>query len=65
MDFIDALPVSQGKSTILVAVDTLSEYADFIPVTHPYKANTVAQPFLDYIYKLHGLSKSIVSDRDK
>ncbi|GJZ05333.1 retrotransposon-related protein [Tanacetum coccineum] len=63
--FVDALPMSQGKSTILVLVDRLSKYAHFIPVTHPYTAKTIAQLFLDHIYKLHGLLKSIVSDRDK
>ena len=65
MDFIDFLPVSQGKSTILVVVDRLSKYAHFIPVTHPYTAKSIAQLFLDNIYKLHGLPETIVSDRDK
>ena len=65
MDFIDSLPVSQGKSTILVVVDRLSKYAHFIPVTHPYTAKSIAQLFLDNIYKLHGLPETIVSDRDK
>ncbi|GKD51321.1 putative mitochondrial protein [Tanacetum coccineum] len=60
-----ALPLPQGKSTILVVVDRLSKYAHFIPVTHPYTSKTISQLFLDHIYKLHGLPKSIVSDRDK
>ena len=64
MDFIDSLSVSQGKSTILVVVDRLSKYAHFIAVTHPYTAKNIAQLFLDHIYKLHGLPKTIVSDRD-
>ncbi|GJT65263.1 hypothetical protein Tco_1016743 [Tanacetum coccineum] len=33
--------------------------------THPYTAKTIAQFFLDHIYRLYGLLKSIVSDRDK
>ncbi|GKE22302.1 retrotransposon-related protein [Tanacetum coccineum] len=65
MDFIDSLPVSQGKSTVLVVVDRLSKQAHFIPVTHPYTAKVIAQLFLDNNYKLHGLPKTIVSDRDK
>ncbi|GJX59479.1 retrotransposon-related protein [Tanacetum coccineum] len=65
MDFLDSLPMSQGKSTILVIADRLSKYVHFIAVTHPYTAKTIARLFLDNIHKLHGLPKTIVSDRDK
>ncbi|GJV75382.1 retrotransposon-related protein [Tanacetum coccineum] len=65
MDLIDSLPVSQGKSTVLVVVDRLSKQSHFIPVTHPYTAKVIAQLFLDNNYKLHGLPKTIVSDKDK
>lgn len=65
MDFIEGLPLSQGKFAIMVVVDRLTKYAHFIPLKHPYTAITVAKVFLEQIVRLHGIPKSIVSDRDK
>lgn len=64
MDFIERLPKSEGYSVILVIVDRFTKFAHFLPVRHPYTANTIAQLFLDNIVKLHGLPQNIVSDKD-
>ncbi|WVZ71633.1 hypothetical protein U9M48_020200 [Paspalum notatum var. saurae] len=61
MDFIEGLPKSKNHDTILVVVDKLTKYAHFLPPTHPYTAFTVAQVFVNHIYKLHGMPKIIIS----
>ncbi|GKD12598.1 reverse transcriptase [Tanacetum coccineum] len=65
MNFIKGLTKSQGKNVIFMVVDMFSKYAHFIPLTHPFTANQVAQVFLDNVYKLHGMPESIVCDKDK
>lgn len=64
MDFIEALPKSEGHTVILVLVDRLTKYAHFIAVKHPYTAATITHLFLDHVVKLHGMPSTIVSDRD-
>jgi transposase InsO family protein len=64
MDFIEALPRVNGKSVILTVVDRFSKYCHFIPLAHPYSAESVAQVFFAEIVRLHGVPQSIVSDRD-
>jgi len=65
MDFIEGLPKSRGKDSILVVVDRLSKYAHFLPLAHPFTAAIVAQLYFERIFKLHGLPKIIVIDRDR
>jgi transposase InsO family protein len=65
LDFVEGLPKSKNYNTILVAIDKFSKYAHFLPLTHPYTAQVVAQHFFHSVYKLHGLPKFIISDRDK
>jgi hypothetical protein len=64
MDFITGLPKSGNKSIIMVVVDCLSRYDDFWALQHPLTASTVAQIFMDQVFKLHGLSHSIFSNHD-
>jgi hypothetical protein len=38
MDFIEGLSLSHENSVLLVVVDGLSKYAQFMPISHPFIA---------------------------
>lgn len=64
MGFINGLPNSGHANRIMVVADKFSKYAHFIPLHHPFSAQKVAQVFLHFVFRLHGLPTHIISDRD-
>jgi hypothetical protein len=64
MDFIVGLPnTSQKHDSIWVIVDRLTKTAYFLPVHTTYNAKKYAEIYLDQIVRLHGVPKTIISDR--
>lgn len=64
MDFIVGLPkTSQGYDSIWVIVDRLTKSAHFLPVRTSYTYKDYAELYLSRIVCLHGVPKTIVSDR--
>ena len=64
MDFVTCLPNSKGYTAVLVVVDRLSKQAHFGALPKSYSATRVADLFSQFVCKLHGIPRSIVSDRD-
>jgi hypothetical protein len=64
MDFIIGLPnTSLRHDSIWVIVDRLTKTAHFLPVHTTYNAKKYAEIYLDQIVRLHGVPKTIISDR--
>lgn len=64
MDFITGLPKAHGKDCIYVIVDRLTKYAHFFAISTNYSVVQKAEVFFKEVFRLHGLPRNIVSDRD-
>ena len=65
MDFIISLPKTfRQHDSIMVIVDKLSKVNHFILVKYNYKDVNITHIFLKDIFRLHGVPKVIISDRD-
>lgn len=64
MDFITRLPEVQGLDCIYVVVDILTKFAHFFAIPAKDSASQVTELFFREVFRLHGLPKTIVSDRD-
>jgi hypothetical protein len=65
MDLITSLPPTANRhDAIFTIVDRFSKMCHFIPTTSNVDAPGLASLFITHIMKLHGLPKSIISDRD-
>jgi hypothetical protein len=64
MGFIVGLPLTPRKhDSIWVIVDRLTKTAHFIPVHTTYSAERYAEIYVDLVVRLHGVPKTILSDR--
>ena len=65
MDFIIEFPMNMRQhDPIVVVVDKITNESHFISVNSTHKADSIAKIFMKDIFRLHGLPKAIVSDRD-
>ena len=65
MDFVVGLPLTGRKhDSVWVIVDQLTKSAHFLPVRTDYSLDKLAELYIREIVQLHGIPKSIISDRD-
>jgi hypothetical protein len=64
LDYLTHLPESNGCNSVLIVVDHLTRMAHFLPCTEFVTAEETATLFLQGLYRLHGLPRVLVSDRD-
>ena len=64
VDFITKLPLAQRYDSILVVYNRLTKIAYFVPTIEKTLTEGVARLFWYNIWKLYGLSESIIMDRE-
>ena len=64
LDLITGLPKANGKDAILVVVDKLTKYVQFIVTTTEVTALQTAELLLKHVVKYFGLPTRIISDHN-
>jgi hypothetical protein len=65
MDLIVGLPkTARQHDAIWVIVDRLTKSSHFLPIKQKQNVESLARLYIQEIVKLHGIPKSIISDRD-
>ena len=60
MDFVDGLTMSHLYFVVFVVIVRLTKYTHFMALSHPYIAAKVANFYLHYVFKLHGMPQPLL-----
>ena len=68
VDFVGPLPESKDRNgkydSITVTIDLLTAMVHLVPSRTDYTAKDIAELMFNEVYRLHGLPRAIISDRD-
>ena len=64
IDFVVGLPVQGNCDTICTVVDKATKMCHFIPSTEKISAKQVARLYWQFVGRLHGIPRVLISDRD-
>ena len=63
MDFVTGLPWSNGCNAILIVICRLTKMRHLVPCRDSTTAEQLADLYVRHVFRLHGLPRTVVSDR--